>query len=181
MAPADREGPRRVVIAEPLRAETFAAFGEVIGAGPGDGRDVNLGTAVRFDWAASLESTRPAARPNLAVFRAMPQALPFTVTLVERHPHSTQVFLPLRASRWLVCVAPALPDGGPDAANLRAFLARGDQGINFRRGVWHHPIFVLDAPAEMVTLVWEDGTEQDCVEHVLAEPLEVVPGDAAGA
>ncbi len=163
--------PRRVAL-EPLAPATFASFGQVIAAS-GPGRDTNLGTAVRFDWAAALENTRAAARPNVAVFRAMPQSLPFRVTLLERHPHSTQVFSPLRAARWLVLVAPDAADGGPDAAALRAFVATAGQAINFARGVWHHPVIVLDEPAELLMLAWEDGGPGDCEEQPLAEAIEV--------
>jgi ureidoglycolate lyase len=165
---------RRVVVAAALGPVAFAPFGQVIAAGDGVGRSVNLGTADRLDHAARFESTRPEARLNLAVFRAAPQVLPFMVTLLERHPCSTQTFVPLRASRWLVCVAPARPDGAPDPAGLRAFVARGGQGIHFHRGVWHHPIVAFDEPADLVMLAWEDGSPQDCVEFPLAEPVDVV-------
>ena len=164
---------RRVVIAEPLTAAAFAPFGQVLGAERGAGRDINLGTAVRFDRAARLENMRPAAEPNLAVFRVAAQTLPFTLTLLERHPHSTQAFLPLRAARWLICAVPSYPDGTPDPAGLRAFLARDDQGINLRPGVWHHPILALDEDAVLTMLAWEDGSGGDCEEHRLERPIVV--------
>jgi ureidoglycolate lyase len=31
---------------------------------------------------------------------------------------------------------------------LRAFLCRGDQGINYHRGTWHHPMLALDRACE---------------------------------
>jgi ureidoglycolate lyase len=31
---------------------------------------------------------------------------------------------------------------------LRAFLCRGDQGINYHRGIWHHPMLALDHACE---------------------------------
>jgi ureidoglycolate lyase len=167
-------GVPRVVVAEPLTPERFAPFGDVVSAGRGAGRDTNLGTAVRFDWTSALESTRPAARANLAVFRSAPQTLPFTYTLLERHPHSTQAFLPMACARFLIGVAPARADGAPDPGGLIAFVGGPGQGFNLRRGVWHHPILALDAPAEFAMLAWEDGSAEDCVEHPLAAPVRVV-------
>lgn len=167
----------RTLRTEPLTREAFAPFGDVITAGAGPGRDTNLGTAVRFDWTAALENTREAARPNLAVFRATPQALPFRVTLLERHPCSSQVFAPLVADRWLVIVAPELPGGTADAARLRAFVARAGQGVHLRRGLWHHPIVVLDRAADLLMLAWEDGTARDCEERKLDAPVDVVADD----
>jgi ureidoglycolate lyase len=163
----------RALIAEPLTRAAFAPFGDVVSAGLGEGTSANQGTAVRFNWAAGLESTRGAARPNLAVFRSAPQPLPFTVKLLERHPCSTQAFLPLVCARFLVCVAPTAPDGGPDLAGLRAFVCSPGQGVNYHRGVWHHPIVALDTPAEFAMLAWEDGTASDCEERPLSEHLSV--------
>lgn len=163
----------RIVIAEPLRPEGFAPFGEVLGMSHGAGRDVNLGTAVRFDHAARLENARPGAKPNLAVFQAAAQSLPFALTLLERHPFSTQAFLPLRAARWLICAAPSLPDGMPDVAGLRAFIARGDQGVNMHRAVWHHPILALAEDAVLAMLAWEDGSSDDCEQRKLEALLKV--------
>ena len=164
--------PRRIPL-EPLERESFAPFGDVIAAGEGEGRETNRGTAVRFDWTTALQSARPAARPNLAVFRAIPQSLPIRVTLLERHPHSTQVFAPLRVSRWLVMVAPDDPAGAPDVSALRAFVAGPGVAINFRRALWHHPILVLDEPAELLMLAWEDGGAGDCEEFALGGDLEI--------
>lgn len=162
------------VLAAPLSAPGFAPFGDVISAGLRSGTSANQGTAVRFDWSAQLENRRgDGARPNLAVFRSLPQPLPFTVKLLERHPHSTQVFLPLVCSRFLVCVAPSLPNGEPHVQGLRAFICGPGQGINYRAGVWHHPIIALDAPAEFAMLAWEDGSTGDCEERAIAHPIEI--------
>lgn len=174
-APGPAGTPGRGVVAEPLTAAAFAPFGEVLSADFGEGREINFGTARRLDFAARLESDRPAARPNLAVFRAAPQRLPFELRLLERHPHSSQTFVPMRGAGVLVCVAPARPDGTPDPGGLRAFVAGPGQGFSLRRGVWHHPVLALEAPAELVVLGWEDGGPGDCAEAPLRAPVVVLP------
>jgi ureidoglycolate lyase len=45
--------------------------------------------------------------------------------------------------------------------------------VNYRAGVWHHPIIALDGPADFVMLAWEDGTPRDCEERPLSAPLLV--------
>ena len=158
-----------MVRVEPLSAAAFAPFGEVIAADllaeAAAGKSANQGSATRFDFAAALESTRPDSRPNLAVFRAEGRELPFQLRLLERHPCSTQAFLPLVCTRFLICVAPTGADGRPDVSGVRAFLCLPGQGINSRRGVWHHPIIALDEGGSFAMLAWEDGSAQDCVEH----------------
>lgn len=158
----------RTVHLEPLTAAAFAPFGQVIQAA-GEGASANQGTATRFNFAAELVNQRPDARANLAVFRALPASLPLRVRLLERHPRSSQMFVPMRAPRYAVMVALADAAGAPDLATLRAFECASAQGINYRVGVWHHPIVALDAPSDFVMLAWEDGTPDDCVEHWFAD------------
>jgi len=159
----------RNVRAQALTPEGFAPFGDVVSAGLRSGTSANQGTAVRFDHAAVLQTLRPNASPNLAVFRSSPQPLPFPIRLLERHPLSTQVFLPLICSRFLIVVAPTSAAGGPELSALQAFLCTPGQGINYRPGVWHHPIIALDSAAEFAMLAWEDGTAGDCEEWTLGE------------
>jgi ureidoglycolate lyase len=160
--------------AESLTPSAFAPFGSVVSAGLRAGASANQGTAIRFDFCADLSSTRSAARPNLAVFRSTQKSLPFALRLFERHPCSTQTFLPMVCHRFLICVAPALADGSPDVAGARAFVCGPGQGISYDLGVWHHPIIALDADADFAMLAWEDGSALDCVEHPLDTPLLVV-------
>ncbi len=159
--------------AEPLTPEAFKPFGQVVGTGFAKGSEANQGTALRFDFAAQLVNLRTHARANLCAVRAQPQALPLKVKLLERHPHSSQAFLPMQCSRLLIVVAPTAADGSPDLKGLRAFIGRPGQGINYAPGVWHHPMAVLDTPAELAMLVWEDGSKGDCEERPLAAPVTI--------
>lgn len=161
------------IVARPLTRESFAPFGDVVAAGVVAGASANQGTATRFDRAARLTSTRPGATPNMAVFRSVARTMPFEVKLLERHPCSSQAFLPMACARYLVIVAPDGADGEPDLGRLAAFVGTAGQGINYLRGVWHHPIVALDADADLVMLAWEDGGPGDCEERALARVIRV--------
>lgn len=163
----------KAIEVEPLTAKAFAPFGDVISAGLREGEAANQGTATRFDWCTRLVNDRPGVQANVSVFRSVAKALPFEVKLLEHHPFSTQAFLPMVCARYLVCVAPTTKGGGPRVAGLRAFLCQPGQGINYRVGVWHHPIVALDAPADFVMVAFEDGTVNDCVIERLAAPVQV--------
>jgi ureidoglycolate lyase len=109
----------------------------------------------------------------LCLFRSQPfTGENFSVTLLEKHPGSTQVFIPMGgATRFLVVVA--LGGDEPDLATLRAFVAGGSQGITYRPGVWHHPIIALDRVTDFFSLVFEDASADDCMTWQPARPIEV--------
>lgn len=154
----------RLVTAEDLTAEAYAAYGDVVSADRADvaAKPANQGTAARRDGLAHVASLRPGAALNLCSFRCAPRTdWPMAVALLEKHPHSTQVFVPMNARRYLVLVA--LGGDAPDLGTARAFVAGPTQGVSYRPGVWHHPMIALDAPIDFACLVWEDGSAGDCV------------------
>lgn len=155
----------QTLTARPLTPDAYAPYGDVLMAAPHgeEGSAANQGTARRFDRLAALENLRPGvAQPNLGVFRCAPRLdWPSRLAVLEKHPTSTQVFVPMNAQRYLVVVA--LGGDAPDLSTLAAFVASGTQAISYRPGVWHHPMIALDAETDFLCLVWEDGTSGDCV------------------
>lgn len=139
--------------AEPLNAEAFAPYGDVLEAPPDPGR-------IYFN--AGLHNGRTDARPNLSVSHVLPlAALPLSATRMERHEFSSQTFMPLDAGPWLVIVAPKAAGGGPDGAKARAFIAGPGQGVTYRADTWHHPLTVLERPARFVVFMWQNGSTTD--------------------
>jgi ureidoglycolate lyase len=164
---------------EPLDAAAYAPFGTVVEAGAHGGSPANQGTARRFDHLGPVEALRSHAPWNLCVFRCAPRDLTsFEVRLLEKHPRSTQLFVPMNASRFLVVVAQGT-EADPDPTTLRAFLATGRQGITYHPGVWHHPLLAMDHETDFACLVSEDGGAEDCAVRDLAEGerwwIEVAP------
>lgn len=160
--------------ARPLTGERYRPFGAVVAAfGGAKAKKANMGTARRWDFLAPLENRRPGAKANLSVFRCAPfTGKTFSVKLLERHAHSTQVFLPLPgAARFLIVVA----KGGkmPDLRTVQAFIMGGAQGLTYKPGTWHHPMVALDRPSDLACLVHEDGTKSDCEVFALPEPVVV--------
>lgn len=151
------------VVAVPLTREAFAPFGFLVAAGPGEGKPANRGTARRHDRQGELQNLRSSATPNVCLFRCQPvPVFPHEVHLLEKHPGSTQLFVPMQARRYLVVVA----EGGdaPDLSTVRAFLADGRQGIAYAPGTWHHPLLALDVETDFACVVHEDGGAGDCVD-----------------
>ena len=137
---------------EPLSAEAFAPYGQVF-ALPPPGSRTNI--------TPFLENLREHAGVKLHISCRAPTSLPFIGRTMERHPYSSQAFIPLNVSRYLVAVAPHATNGGPELSKVQAFCARGDQGVNYRANVWHAPMVVLDRDGQFAVLMWQDGTATD--------------------
>lgn len=155
------------VTAQPLTAEAFAPFGDVIAIGTGE-------PGTRDAFAAAMDNKRTDARLNVSVSRAHPTSTPHKVKWMERHPHSGQTFVPLDISRYLILVTVSDSEGMPRMDQLQAFVAGPHQGINYHTNVWHHPFTALDKPSECLVLRFDDGSDAD------TEWYEVADGPTVG-
>jgi ureidoglycolate lyase len=164
-----------VLVAQPLDAGAFAPFGRVVAAGVDPGRPVNEGRGTRIDLAAGLSHRTGAAEPSLALYRLDASHWPIEVQVMERHPQTAQMFLPLTGLDYLVLVAPDDAAGEPDMEQARAFVGVAGQGVVYAPGVWHLPMVALDRDATFAMLMWETGGPQDCETRRLPAPLLVTP------
>lgn len=145
----------------PLTREAFAPYGEVIEASEAARHfTINAGNTERYHDLARIEPG-PDGRVIVSIFRGQPRALPFTVTMMERHPLASQAFIPMSGRPYLVVVAPA--GAPPQVEDLAVFLARGDQGVNYAAGVWHHPLLALDGVSDFL-VVDRSGPGHNCDE-----------------
>ena len=134
---------------EPLTREAFAPFGDVIELEGAKQIPINLGTTIRYHDLAKVDVTDEAGRTLVNLFRGQPRALPFEITMMERHPLGSQAFIPLNDKPYLVVVAPA---GELDESKIRAFVTSGWQGVNYAKGVWHHPLLALGEVSDFIVV-----------------------------
>ncbi|KAL2414746.1 hypothetical protein ABEF95_004463 [Exophiala dermatitidis] len=131
-----------------------------------------------------------------AAAAARPIGPRFHVSILERHPFTTQTFSPLglaaddKSTVFLVIVAPSLVDSKapatrtdtntnqtvqisnpPDLSRLRAFLARGDQAVTYAPGTWHAPMVVLGQKrVDFLVSQFVNGVpDDDCQEVLLGD------------
>lgn len=150
---------------EPLTTQAFAPFGEVLDRPSEPGR-------LYFD--SALGNLREQAHPSLSLsMRAPSDDLPMTAVSLERHAFSSQSFVPIDVGDWLVIVAPHDDAGGPDINRVRAFRARGDQGVTFKPNTWHHGLTVFGRSATFAIVMWRDGSAGD-EEFVDVPPFTVL-------
>lgn len=134
---------------KPLTRTAFAPFGDLVEADPASMRLINGGTTERFHALGHAQALGEGAEVIISLFRGQPRALPYGVDMMERHPLGSQSFHPLQDRPWLVVVA--RDEGGRPGWPL-VFLARGDQGVNYRANVWHHPLMALEGPSDFLVV-----------------------------
>ncbi|WP_120503035.1 ureidoglycolate lyase [Sulfitobacter mediterraneus] len=160
----------REIRAEPLTAEAFAPFGDVLELRDSPDKMINAGLCGRHHDLAALDFG-PEGRAGISLFDAQPRSLPYELTLLERHPEGSQAFVPLTEHPFLVIVAPDV-EGKPGTP--RAFLTTPHQGINFHRGTWHGVLTPLHAPG-LFAVVDRIGATPNLEEIFLDPPYIVVP------
>jgi ureidoglycolate lyase len=155
---------------ERLTREAFAPFGDVIELDGARHYPINGGTTERYHDLARVEVGAENGRPLINVFRGQPRAWPIEISMMERHPLGSQAFLPVGDVRYAIVVAPA---GDLDPLRLRAFMTHGWQGVNYAKGVWHHPLLALDRVSDFI-VIDRGGDAPNCDEQTLPEPWRLV-------
>lgn len=164
----DPVGSARIL--RPLTADAFRPFGQVLE--PDAAYTVNLGHADRTDLLTRLDHRESAPHLCLSHFDVRPMVLPATITELEAHPYTAQVFLPITPCRAVVVVALAGVDGEPDLETLDAFLAAPGQAILYDVGVWHAGLTTAGDPGAFLMAMWR-GERPDTRVEPLSRPVGI--------
>lgn len=164
--------PRRLQV-QPLTRERFSRFGDVLDASGVCDQVSNNGAIEVFRNRASLDFEMQGGRASVSVVRSAPSRLPLKIKVMENHPLGSQAFAPLGGGEWLVLAAPA---GRLDPDAIEAFRVAPHQGVNYRRGVWHHPLIALNQVSDFL-IIERVGEGDNLVLESLAAPLEIVSLD----
>jgi ureidoglycolate lyase len=149
---------------QPLTQEAFAPFGTVLQRAGAESYMINDGTTRRFNALASVDPG-PDGTVIASIFHGARRPSLIAVRMLERHPLGDQLFFPLGGGDWLVVVAAG---ERPTPRDFRCFRARPEQGVRYARGVWHHPLLVLDPIQDFLVLDrYGPGTN---LEECLFEP-----------
>ena len=161
----------RTLTLEPLTKEAFAPFGDVIETDGSDHFMINNGSTQRFHRLAEVQTATPDDKAIISIFRAQALQMPLTISMLERHPLGSQAFVPLLGNAFLIVVAPLGDE--PDPTQTRAFIANGRQGINYRRGVWHHPVLTLEQQDDFL-VIDRSGEGNNCDEYFFSDSQKML-------
>ncbi|MGZ0214730.1 MAG: ureidoglycolate lyase [Acidimicrobiales bacterium] len=145
--------------AVPVTAKEFSLYGDVIVAPENYGRQAFPTGVAPTNRPVVLSTTHAAA--------AMP---PITIEQLERHPFSSQTFIPMEVGRWLVVVSltPLLTD-------IKAFVVGSGMGVTIGRGIWHYQLTPLHVAAKFAVFMWKDGIDDDEVVSIEKVTVHVAP------
>jgi len=149
----------------PLTAQAFAPFGDVLDCTGAPDKLINAGLCERYHDRAQLDFGSD-GKAGISLFNAQVRSLPYTCTLLERHPDGSQAFIPMTQTPFLVIVAK--DDDGP--VQPQAFITAPGQGINFHRGTWHGVLTPLSEPG-LFAVIDRIGETPNLEEVELIEPL----------
>ena len=116
----------------------FAAYGDLISTNDINPIDINAGYAKRFDNLADLNTSKDEGKTIVSIFSALKRAFPMTVDMMEKHPLSSQAFIPMKETTFLCFVAP--PGELPEINKIQSFIIPPKMGINYKPGIWHFPL-----------------------------------------
>ena len=157
----------RVLKLQPLTAEAFAPFGDVLEVAGDPDRIINQGLCGRYHDRATLDFAD--GRAGISIFNAEARSLPMVLDMVERHPLGSQAFLPMTEAPFVVIVA---PDAGGKPGTPLAFLTAPGQGVNYHRNTWHGVLTPIHAPG-LFAVVDRIGDGANLEEHWFDTPYTV--------
>ncbi|GAA0771662.1 ureidoglycolate lyase [Roseibium denhamense] len=157
------------IFTQPLTADLFAPFGDVLEAAGTPDKIINQGKCGRYHDLAAPDIVGDGARAGISLFHSEKRTLPYKLELVERHPLGSQAFIPMTQAPFLVIVC---PDENGRPGRPLAFTTAPGQGINLHRGTWHGVLTPLADPG-LFAVVDRIGDGDNLEEFWFDEPFLV--------
>ncbi len=158
----------RQIAIEPISADAFSTYGDLIQFEGEPDKIINQGQCERYHDRALLDFSD--GRAGISLFNANPRSLPYQLDMVERHPEGSQAFVPMTYQPFLVVVADDA-DGKP--SQPRAFMTKPGQVINYHKGTWHGVLTPLHGPG-LFAVVDRIGDGSNLEEYWFETPYLVV-------
>ena len=138
------------IMPKTLTRENFATFGDVIEVNDkAKNFSINDGFTQRYHDLAKVDVIQEGGRTLINIFRSTPLEQPVNIKMMERHPLSSQAFIPMGQQPYLVVVA---PKGELDITKIEVFLASSNQGVNYHKGTWHHYCLALHQVSDFIVI-----------------------------
>ena len=125
-----------------INKENFLQYGQLISTKDIKSENINSNTTKSFYDLVDIEVYGENNQCRVNIFKAKKRIFPLEINMLENHPLSSQSFIPLQNTSFIVVVAPI--SNTPNLKLLEAFIVPAEEGINFKPKVWHFPLIALE-------------------------------------
>lgn len=137
-----------------ITKDNFSLFGDFITTRNKISENINKNTTQSFFDLANIEILGENNDVRLNIFNTKKRIFPLNIDMLEMHPLSSQVFLPMSKTDFIVLVAPI--DIKPDLNKIECFKITNGDGVNFKSGVWHFPL-ISTKDTQFITIDKKDA------------------------
>ena len=130
------------LIIKDINDENFSKYGQIISTKNLIGENINKNTSKSFNNLVNIEILGENSECRVNYFKTKKRTFPLKIDMLENHPFSSQAFIPLQKTVFLVIVAPI--SDVPDLNKIEAFKVSLQDGINFKPKVWHFPLIATE-------------------------------------
>ena len=121
-----------------ITRSNFATYGDLISSDNIDPININAGYAKRYDNLVNIDTLKDEGKTIVSIFSAIKRTFPMKIDMMEKHPLSSQAFIPMKETTFLSFVAP--PGESPEINKIQSFIIPPKTGINYKPGIWHFPL-----------------------------------------
>ena len=137
-----------------ITKDNFSNFGDLISIREKKSEPINNNTTQSFFDLANIKILGEDNNARLNIFSVKKRIFPLYIDMLEMHPLSSQVFLPMNKTDFIVLVASI--DIKPDLNKIECFKISNGDGINFKSRVWHFPLISIQN-AKFITIDKKDA------------------------
>ena len=112
-----------------ISKKNFEKFGQLISTKNMSSKEINNNTTSSFYDLVDIEIYGNNLQPRVNIFKAKKRNFPLIINMLENHPFSSQAFIPLQKTTFIVVVAPISEI--PNLNSIEAFIIPSEEGVNF--------------------------------------------------
>ena len=125
-----------------ISKDNFSKYGQLVSTKDIESQNINEETTKSFYDLVNIEIYGDDKKCRVNIFKSIKRNFPLEINMLENHPFSSQAFIPLQKTNFIVVVAPISNE--PDINLIETFLISPEEGINFKPKVWHYPLIATE-------------------------------------
>ncbi len=161
-----------ILKAKLLNIKNFTKYGDVFSTKNPKNKtiEINSGYAKKHCDLVNFDLSENNGIASLHIFEAKKRQFPLNIAMLENHPLHSQAFIPRNNTPFIIVVC---ENNGQNINKnkIEAFITDGHQGINYKRGIWHHPLISLENNTEFIVI---DRQENSCVEYCFKDEQKIM-------